>query len=107
MRALATREVRQHATRWTGRRRQNMWPSSVRNLQPGAPARARHAGLYPRHGAARSRERHPLYERAALRLLPLDPHLVHQRCVRMAVGDEAMLLLLGADEIAHLEVDVR
>src|SRR4051794_37989202 len=33
-------------------------------------------------------------------------HLLHQRRVRMAVGDEAVLLLLGADEIPHLEIDM-
>ena len=33
-------------------------------------------------------------------------HLVQQRRVRMAVGDHAVLLLLGADEVAHVEIDV-
>ena len=33
-------------------------------------------------------------------------YFLHEHCVRMAVGDEAVLLLLGADEVAHLEIDV-
>src|SRR5665213_567688 len=37
----------------------------------------------------------------------LQPHLLHQRRVRVPVGDEAVLLLLGANEVAHLEVDMR
>src|ERR1041385_2014799 len=36
----------------------------------------------------------------------LQSHLLHQCRVWLAVSDEAMLLLLGSDEVAHLEIDM-